>query len=230
MDEIVSGSLFFGLALTFGAYLIGCAIHKKVKTPLLNPLITTNIMVITFIAVSGVSYESYNLGAKYIGDLLTPATVCLAIPLYRQLHLLKRNASSIFCGIAAGVAANTASILIVTIIAGLNHAEYATLLPKSITAAIGMKLSEELGGIAAITMLSTVITGALGYLIAVPLLKLLRVTDPVAKGVAIGTSSHAFGTVKAFEIGEGDGAMSSLAIAAAGLVTVAVAPLAALLL
>ena len=230
MDEIISGSLFFGLTLTFGAYLVGCAVHRKVKTPLLNPLITTNVIVIAFLAFSGVSYESYNMGARYIGDLLTPATVCLAIPLYRQLRLLRSNARAICCGILAGAAANIVSGFAVALLAGLEHSAYATLLPKSITAAIGMKLSEELGGVAAITMLATVITGAFGYLSAAPLLKLLRVTDPVAKGVAIGTSSHAFGTVKAFEMGEAEGAMSSLAIAAAGLVTVAVAPLAALLL
>ncbi|OUO93961.1 LrgB family protein [Cloacibacillus sp. An23] len=230
MDGIISGSLFFGLALTFGAYLIGSALHKKVKTPLLNPLITTNVLVIAFLAVSGVSYDTYNLGAKYIGDLLTPATVCLAIPLYRQLHLLKRNARAICCGIAAGVAANVLSIFAVSALAGFEHHVYTTLLPKSITAAIGMKLSEEMGGVAALTMLATVITGAFGYLTAAPLLRLLRVTDPVAKGIAIGTSSHAFGTLKAFEMGEAEGAMSSLAIAAAGLVTVAAVPLAALLL
>ena len=98
MDEIISGSLFFGLTLTFGAYLVGCAVHRKVKTPLLNPLITTNVIVIAFLAFSGVSYESYNMGARYIGDLLTPATVCLAIPLYRQLRLLRSNARAICCG------------------------------------------------------------------------------------------------------------------------------------
>ncbi len=229
MDEMISGTLFFGLALTFGAYLIGCAVHKSAKTPLMNPLIITNVLVIAFLIFSGVSYETYHSGAKYVGDLLTPATVCLAAPLYKQLHLFKRHAAAILFGVMAGVAANVASILAVTAAAGLDHTVYVTLLPKSITAAIAMKLSEELGGVAAITMLSTVVTGTFGYLAAAPVLKLFRVTDPVAVGIAIGTSSHAFGTIKAFEIGEAEGAMSSLAIASAGLATVAAAPLAALL-
>ena len=106
MEEIISGSVYFGLALTCGAYVAGCVVHKAAKTPLLNPLIVTNVLVIAFLAVTGISYESYFKGARYIGDLLTPATVCLAIPLYRQLHLLKKHAAAIFCGIAAGVLAN----------------------------------------------------------------------------------------------------------------------------
>ena len=214
MEEIISGSVYFGLALTCGAYVAGCVVHKAAKTPLLNPLIVTNVLVIAFLAVTGISYESYFKGARYIGDLLTPATVCLAIPLYRQLHLLKKHAAAIFCGIAAGVLANALCV---------------TLLPKSITAAIAMKLTEEYGGIAAITLISTVITGAFGYIAAPSILKLFRVTEVVAKGVAIGSGSHAFGTIRAFELGEAEGAMSSLAIAATGLMTVAAAPLFVLL-
>ena len=207
---MISGSVYFGLALTCGAYVVGCVVHRFAKTPLLNPLIVTNVLVIAFLALTGIAYDDYFNGAKYIGDLLTPATVCLAIPLYRQLHLLKKHAAAICCGIAAGTM-------------------YVTLLPKSITAAIAMPVCEELGGIPAITMLATVITGAFGYISAPALLKLVRVGDKVAKGVAIGSSSHAFGTLKAFEMGEAEGAMSSLAIAAAGLLTVAIAPFASLL-
>lgn len=229
MEEVVSNSVFFGLALTFGAYAAGCAIYGKVRTPLLNPLIVTNVLVIAFLALTGISYESYNRGARYIGDMMTPATVCLAVPLYRQLHLLRKHAAAICCGIAAGVAANAVCMFATSLIFRFSRTLYVTLLPKSITAAIAMKLSEELGGIAAVTMLAVVITGAFGYLAAPSLLKLFRVTDTVAKGVAIGASAHAFGTLKAFEMGDAEGAMSSLAIAAAGLMTVVIAPFAALL-
>ena len=229
MEEIISGSVYFGLALTCGAYVAGCVVHKAAKTPLLNPLIVTNVLVIAFLAVTGISYESYFKGARYIGDLLTPATVCLAIPLYHQLHLLKKHAAAIFCGIAAGVLANALCILLMSLLFQFSRSMYVTLLPKSITAAIAMKLTEEYGGIAAITLISTVITGAFGYIAAPSILKLFRVTDVVAKGVAIGSGSHAFGTIKAFELGEAEGAMSSLAIAATGLMTVAAAPLFVLL-
>ena len=229
MEEIISGSVYFGLALTFGAYALGGAAHKITKTPLMNPLIVTNIIVIAFLALTGISYESYFKGARYIGDLLTPATVCLAIPLYRQLHLLKKHAAAIFCGIAAGVLSNALCILLASLIFQFSRSMYVTLLPKSITAAIAIKLTEEYGGIPAITLLATVITGTFGYLAAPAVLKLFRVTDVVAKGVAIGSGSHAFGTMKAFELGEAEGAMSSLAIAATGLMTVAAAPLAVVL-
>lgn len=226
---MISGSVYFGLALTCGAYVVGCVVHRFAKTPLLNPLIVTNVLVIAFLALTGIAYDDYFNGAKYIGDLLTPATVCLAIPLYRQLHLLKKHAAAICCGIAAGVLANSLCILLMSLLFGFSRTMYVTLLPKSITAAIAMPVCEELGGIPAITMLATVITGAFGYISAPALLKLVRVGDKVARGVAIGSSSHAFGTIRAFEMGEAEGAMSSLAIAAAGLLTVAIAPFASLL-
>ena len=174
---MISGSVYFGLALTCGAYVVGCVVHRFAKTPLLNPLIVTNVLVIAFLALTGIAYDDYFNGAKYIGDLLTPATVCLAIPLYRQLHLLKKHAAAICCGIAAGVLANSLCILLMSLLFGFSRTMYVTLLPKSITAAIAMPVCEELGGIPAITMLATVITGAFGYISAPALLKLVRVGE-----------------------------------------------------
>ena len=147
---MISGSVYFGLALTCGAYVVGCVVHRFAKTPLLNPLIVTNVLVIAFLALTGIAYDDYFNGAKYIGDLLTPATVCLAIPLYRQLHLLKKHAAAICCGIAAGVLANSLCILLMSLLFGFSRTMYVTLLPKSITAAIAMPVCEELGGIPAI--------------------------------------------------------------------------------
>lgn len=229
MEEIVSGSLFFGFAATFGCFVAGCAVHKVINKPLFNPLIVANVSIVLLLALTGISYESYAKGARYVGDLLTPATVCLAIPLYRQLHLLKKHARAICCGIAVGVAANTLCILLSALVFNFSRTIYATLLPKSITAAIAMPLAQELGGIPAIALLSVIVTGSFGYVASPAILRLFRVTDTVAKGIAIGTGAHAFGTVKAFELGEAEGAMSSLAIAATGLVTVAIAPFAMML-
>ena len=174
----------------------------------------------TNVDIFHIDYETYNSGAKYISYLLTPATVCLAIPLYRQISVLKEHAKEVFIGILAGVLASMGSILLMSYLFGLTHEQYVTLLPKSITTAIGMGVSEELGGIQTITVAVIIITGVLGNIIAEAVLKIFRIKEPVAKGLAIGTASHAIGTTKALEIGEIEGAMSSLSVAVAGLMTV----------
>ena len=227
MKEFLSSSSSFGLALSVGAYILGSAVRRRWNYAILNPLLLAIVLIIMLLSFCGIPYRSYDRGAKYLSYFLTPATVCLALPLYRQLHLLKKHAAAILCGISAGVAASAASILVMVRCLGLSHTVYVTLLPKSITTAIGMGVSAEAGGIVTITVISIVITGILGNIIAEPVTGLFRITDPVAKGLAIGTSAHAIGTVKALEMGEVEGAMSSLAVAVAGLVTVLVVPFAA---
>lgn len=227
MMEFLSSSSYFGLALSVGAYILGSAVRRRWNYAILNPLLLAIVLIIMLLSFCGIPYRSYDRGAKYLSYFLTPATVCLALPLYRQLHLLKKHAAAILCGISAGVAASAASIFVMVRCLGLSHTVYVTLLPKSITTAIGMGVSAEAGGIVTITVISIVITGILGNIIAEPVTGLFRITDPVAKGLAIGTSAHAIGTVKALEMGEVEGAMSSLAVAVAGLVTVLVVPFAA---
>ena len=184
---------------------------------------------ISVLAVMGVlfvfriDYDVYYEGAKYLSYLLTPATVCLAVPLYEQIELLKKHCKAILGGILAGVLTSMITIFLCSIVFGFTHKEYVTLLPKSITTAIGMGVSEELGGMATITVAVIIITGILGNMIAEAVFRLFRIEESVAKGVALGTSSHAIGTAKAMEIGEVEGAMSSLSIAVAGLITVAAA-------
>ena len=167
-----------------------------------------------------VDYKKYNESAKYISYLLTPATVCLAVPLYEQMSLLKKNFRAVAVGIVSGVLASLVSVLALSRIFGLSHELYVTLLPKSITTAIGMGVSEELGGIVTITVAVIIITGILGNVIAELVCKIFRIQNPIAKGLALGTASHAIGTAKAMEMGPVEGAMSSLAIAVAGLLTV----------
>ena len=182
------------------------------------------VAVIVFLAAFDIPYESYNAGAKYLSYLLTPATVCLAIPLYEQVELLKKHSKAIVLGLISGVITSLVCVLVLALLFHFDHAQYVTLLPKSITTAIGMGISEELGGYVTITVAVIIITGVLGNMLAETVCRIFKIEEPVAKGIAIGASSHAVGTVKAMEMGEIEGAMSSLAIAVAGLLTVVLAP------
>ena len=220
MDNLILSSATIGIVISLLAYEIGLAAQRKWKLAILNPLLISIALVIVFLVVFHVDYDSYNMSAKYLSYLLTPATVCLAIPLYLQLDLLKKNIVAIMTGVLSGVLASLGSVLAMSMVFGLNHKEYVTMLPKSITTAIGMGVSEELGGYVTISVAVIIITGVLGNMIAETVIKLARIEEPIAKGLALGTSAHAIGTAKAMELGEIEGAMSSLAIAVAGLLTV----------
>ena len=224
---ILEQTQYFGLVLSIGAYLFACWLKNKTKLAILNPLLVSAALIIACILGVGMDYETYNKGASYLSWLLTPATVCLAIPLYKQLHLLKKHADAVAVGITSGVVTIAVSIFLMCKVLGMAHVHYVTLLPKSITTAIGMGISQEAGGIVTLTVMSIILTGVLGNMAGETVLKLLKVRHPVAKGLAMGTSAHAVGTAKALEMGEIEGAMSSLSIAVAGLMTVIVVPLAA---
>ena len=178
------------------------------------------IVIILLLSVTGIDYEVYEEGAKYISYLLTPATVCLAIPLYEQISLLKKNYKAILLGILSGVLTSLLCVFAMAAILQLSHEEYVTLLPKSITTAIGIGVSEELGGYVTLTVAVIIITGILGNMIAETVCKVFKITEPIAKGVALGTASHAIGTARANEMGKTEGAISGLSIAVAGLLTV----------
>ena len=162
------------------------------------------------------------VGRNTLSYFLTPATVALAVPLYEQIEPLKKNWKAILAGIFAGAMTSALCVLVLSLIFKLSHKQYVTLLPKSITTAIGMGLSEELGGIVTITVAVIIVTGVIGNMFAENICKLFHISDPVAKGVGIGSASHAMGTSKAMEMGEIEGAMSSLSIAVSGLMTVVV--------
>lgn len=225
MNNLVQSSLYFGMLVSVGAYLLGLWLKKRTGFSLFNPLLVAMFLVIVFLSVFHIDYAEYNRGASHLSYLLTPATVCLAIPLYRQLELLRRNLRAVAAAILAGVAASAVSIYVMARIFRLGHAHYVTLLPKSITTAIGMGVSEEAGGIVTLTVASIIITGIFGNIIADVLFSLFKIKEPMAKGLALGTAAHAIGTAKALELGEIEGAMGSLAIAVAGLLTVLVVPL-----
>jgi len=222
MNEFLQGSVFFGVFISIVTYEIGVLIKKKWNIAIFNPLLISILLIILFLLGFRVDYATYEEGAKYLSYFLTPATVALAVPLYEQIEPLKKNWKAILAGILAGALTSAVCVLALALIFRLDHRQYVTLLPKSITTAIGMGISEELGGIVTITVAVIVVTGVIGNMFAESICKLFRITDPVAKGIGIGSASHAMGTAKAMEIGEVEGAMSSLSIAVSGLLTVVV--------
>ncbi len=220
MSQIFESSVFFGVFISLSSYIFGIWLKKKTGWALANPLLVSIILVIATLSLLGVSYESYAHGAEIISYLLTPATICLAVPLYQQVELLRNNWKAVVAGISAGVLSSLICILLLALLFHFDHAAYVTFLPKSITTAIGLGVSEELGGYIPVTVVSIIITGVLGNIFAEKFLRLLHISEPIAKGIAIGTASHAVGTAKAMEMGAVEGAMSSLSIVVSGILTV----------
>ncbi len=220
MNEFMQSSAYAGVTISLISYGLGNFLKKKTGLGLFNPLLISMIVTMLFLLGCGIDYDAYNEGAKYLSWLLTPATVCLAIPLYEEWELLKSNAKAVVIGIFSGVITSLVTVFVLAKLMGLSHESYVTLLPKSITTAIGMGVSQELGGYVTITVAVIVITGVLGNIFAEIIFKLFRIHEPISKGLALGTAAHAIGTAKAMEIGEIEGAMSSLSIAVAGILTV----------
>ncbi len=220
MKELIESSVFIGVMISLASYGLGMWLRKKTGLSFMNPLLISIILVIVFLLLTGVSYQTYAEGANAISFLLTPATICLAVPLYEQFNLLKKNRKAIVAGVVSGVVSSLGCILLLALMFKFDHQTYITFLPKSITTAIGMGVTEELGGYVSLAVVVIVITGVIGNVIAEGVLKLFRIEEPIAKGIAIGSSSHAVGTAKAMEIGQIEGAMSSLSIVVCGLLTV----------
>lgn len=215
----------FGIVLTIIFFNIGIYIQNKTKKPIFNPLLIAIVGIILFLSITKIPYYKYKLGADSINFLLGPVTISLAIPLYKQFDLLKKYFLEIIVGIFCGVIVSLASILI---IGGLTHANMEilnSLIPKSITTPMGLALTKTLNGIDSITVVSIIITGILGAIISPLVFKVGKINNPIAKGIALGTSSHALGTTKAIEMGEVEGAMSSLSIGIAGTITVIIVPI-----
>ena len=220
MNQMIINSTTIGVVISVMGYELGLLLKRKFKSAIFNPLLISIIFVICCLLLFRVDYDNYNKSAQYLSYLLTPATVCLAIPLYQQIKLLKENVVAIFAGIISGVLTSLVFIFVFALIFNFGHEEYVTLLPKSITTAIGMGVSEELGGIVTITVAVIIVTGILGNMIGETVCKVFHIEEPVAKGLSLGAASHAIGTARAMEMGPVEGAMSSLAIAVAGLLTV----------
>ena len=220
MSGFISESAYIGVTVSVLSFMFGNYLKKRFRLAIINPIIIASAVTIAFLLVTGTDYSEYKTKASVLSWLLTPATVSLAIPLYEQIEPIKKNLKAILAGIVTGVAVSVVCVILLCLIFNLSHAEYVTLLPKGVTSAIGLSLSEKLGGYGAVTVIVIILTGVTGNLICPYVFKWFHISDPVAKGIAIGTSSHAIGTVRAFEIGEIEGAFSSISIVAAGIMTV----------
>lgn len=214
----------FGLVISILAFEIGVYINKRTKMSLLNPLIISIGLIIGLLMYLDIDYETYNQGGSIISFFLGPATVVLAVPLYKQIDSLKTSGVPILIGIIAGCVTGIVSVFYINKLFGLIDPIGISLIPKSVTASISMEISNQIGGISALTVAATILTGIIGSIVGPYLCKLFRIKDEIAVGIALGTSSHAIGTAKAMEFGEVQGAMGSLAISVAGLLMVFLAP------
>lgn len=219
MNDIVSNSLF-GIGISLGAFIIGDFLYKKFKVSVLNPLLTSIAIVIIFLQVSGISLEAYNIGGDAIAMFLAPATTVLAYSIYKQAVLLKKYFIPIAVGCLAGSITSMVSACFLCRIFGLDDKLTASMIPKSVTTPIAMEVSSQLGGIVSVTVAAVVITGILGAMFSPLMIKIFKVRNRIAAGVAIGSCSHAVGTSKAIEIGEIEGAMSGVSIGISGIITV----------
>ena len=224
MNEMLSESLFFGMIVSLLAYKIGFEIQKKWKKVYLNPLLIAIVLVIIFLLLTGISYETYQYGAKYLSYLLTPITVCLAVPLYKQMETLKKNLAAILISISIGCVVHAGILIAVIVLCKMDQQLLLSVMSKSVTTAIALGVTGEIGGIQGITVIGVMIAGISGAVVGPSILKMFHITEPVAQGLALGSASHAVGTSKAIELGEIQAAMSSLAIVVTGILTVVIVP------
>lgn len=217
---------YFGIVLSFAAYEIGKWINKKLKTPIANPLLIAILLIIGFLSITGIDYEYYKKGGDFIAFFIGPATVAMVLDLYANLDTLKKNILPILVGVGFGTIFSFVLVIFLSKIFQIDKNLVASLIPQSITTAIAISLSGEYQGIIGLTAIVVVIRGVSGAVFAPIVMKIFRIKDPVAQGVAIGTSSHAVGTSQARLMGEIQGAMSGLSIAIAGITAVIIMPLA----
>lgn len=220
MTDFFETSLYFGIILTLFSYQLGLFIYRKWKSPFFHPMLISILFCIIFLAFFQIPYNTYATSTKLLSSLVTPTTICLAIPLYEQFTLLKKYPGAILCGIISGAITSLCIIFLCALFFSIDYQGYASLLSKSITTAIGVDITQQIKGFPSLTVAAIMITGILGNGIAEFIFRVFRIHHPIAKGVALGTSAHALGTVKALEMGKVEGAVSSLSIIIAGIITV----------
>lgn len=230
LNELLAKTSYFGIIISLVTYLLGTKIKAKWNYVLISPMIISLVLIITFLLVFDIDYETYQSSAKYLDIFLTPATICLAVPLYKQWTVLKQNVTAIFVGILCGCLSHAFLIVAMTALFGVDYILQLSMLPKSVTTPVALSISTEMGGIAAVTVIGVTIAGLTGAMFAPIILKWFRIKEPLSQGLAIGTASHALGTSKAVELGEVQAAMSSLAIIITGLLTVVTVPIVIIIL
>ena len=224
--EMITSSIYFGVVLTVGAFVVASFINKKFPNPFTTPLFLATMIVIAFLLLFRIPYENYNFSAKYLTYFLVPITVCFAVPMYRQLPLLKRHIWTILFAVFVGCVASVASVCIVVILFGLADVIARSLVSISVTTALAVGITRKLGGIVSLTVSAVIVTGILGASVSDKLCKWLKLKNPISRGIAIGNAAHAAGTVKAMEMGQIEGSFSSLTIVLSGLMTAVLGPLA----
>lgn len=224
MQQILNTQLF-GLLTIIIFYNIGLFIQKKANKPIFNSLLISIIAIILFLKITNIPYENFKIGADTINFMLGPVTVVLAVPLYRQFNLFKKHFKEILIGILSGVITSFVIIFIIGKLTATDSNILYSILPKSITTPMGISLVSALGGVQAITVVCIIATGIFGNILGEFILKIGKIKNPVAKGIAMGTAAHAMGTSKALEMGEVEGAMSSLSIGISGVMTVMLVPI-----
>lgn len=225
MQQLLQQSSYFGFFITIIIFYLSILLKDKTKITIFNPLLITTIIIVSILLLFNIDYETYNNGAKYISYFLTPTTVCLAVPLYKKVQILRKNIIAIISGILSGVIANATVIVLFSKLFHMKSELGTSLLAKSITAPIAIGLTDEMGGISSITVFAVVLSGIIGAAIAPTMFKVFRIKNEVAQGLACGTSAHGSGTTTALELGEIQGAMSGLAIIVTGLITTVVVPI-----
>lgn len=226
MTELLQISLL-PVLITLLAFRAGQLLQNKLKSPLCNPILVAVVLVLLFLSATDMELASYQAGISFLSWFMTPATICLAVSMYEQYQILKKNTPMILAGVAAGAVSCLVTVLLFSLAFGFDRELTVSLLPKSVTTAIGVPLSQMSGGLPSITTAAIILTGITASVLGPSLCKLFHLTDKVARGVAFGTAGHVIGTAKATELDPLTGAVSSLSLVVAGLLTAMVLPLAA---
>lgn len=214
----------FGVSITIITFLIGKYINEKTKMAVFNPILISAAIIIGFLLLFDIDYETYNLGGSIISFFIAPATVVLAVPLYKNIKLLKKRWLPILIGITVGSIAGLITIFVMSRLLDIDYTVMVSMFPKSTTTAISMEIAEQIGGLSTLAALFTAVAGISGNIMSEYIFKIFGINSKISRGVALGTSSHALGTAKAMEMGEVEGALSSLSITIAGLVSVFLIP------
>lgn len=225
MLDLITNSTYFGATITIIMFVLATLINKRWQNPLTTPLFLATIFVIIVLLSFNIPYSTYNATAKYLTYFLVPVTVCFAVPMYRQLPLLKKHIWTILFAMLVGVIASVVSVCIVVILLGMSDIIARSLVSISVTTALAIGITQKLGGMVSLTVSAVIITGILGASVSDKLCKFMKIKNPISRGLAIGNAAHAAGTVKAMEMGKIEGSFSSLAIVLSGLMTAVIAPL-----
>lgn len=229
--EVLINSEYFGFCLSIFVFLISVKLQEKIKSKnktlamFLNPLLVSATTIILILKTIGMTYDQFYIGGKYLYYFLTPTTICLAVPLYKNFEKIKKNFLAVMCGILAGCITNIISVIIIAKLFHMDHTLLSTLIPKSVTAPIALGITSEIGGISALTVFAVILTGFCGAILAPFLFKIFKIRNKIAQGIAFGTSSHGSGTGVASTFGEEQAAMSGLAMSINGILTVVIIPI-----